>query len=321
MSVLVTGGAGYVGGVVADQLLGRSEKIVVVDNLSRSPTSGLPEDVPFYQIDVGDREALAAIVRDHRVEACMHFAGLIAVGESVARPVLYFEQNVAQTIALLDTLTMAGVETLVFSSSAAVYGDPSEIPIPESHQHHPTSPYGASKSIVEQMLLQLDRCGVLRSISLRYFNAAGATEGRAERHEPETHLIPLAIDAALGHRDKLVIFGTDYDTPDGTAVRDYVDVSDLATAHLLALDRLRDGGGSDAFNLGNGAGYSVLEVVAAVARAGRRDVPHEAGARRPGDPPTLVASAEKARTTLGWVPQHPEIDDIVASAWRSRADA
>jgi len=321
MSVLITGGAGYVGGTVVDHLIEQGETVVVVDNLSRSPDSGLPDGVPFYQADVGDREAIAGIVRDHAVDACLHFAGLIAVGESVEQPGLYFEQNVSQTIALLDVLATHGVDNVVFSSSAAVYGEPDQIPIPEDHPHRPTSPYGSTKSIVEEILTQYDLTGMIRSVSLRYFNAAGAAAGRPERHIPETHLIPLAIDAALGLRDPLTVFGTDYDTPDGTAVRDYIHVIDLADAHLRALDYLRSGGSTVALNLGNGEGYSVMQVIDSVSRVAEREVPFVLGDRRPGDPPVLVASADRARHLLGWVPEHPELDAIVSSAWQSRDPA
>ncbi|MFV9673698.1 MAG: UDP-glucose 4-epimerase GalE, partial [Acidimicrobiia bacterium] len=273
------------------------------------------------EVDVGDREAIGGIVRDHDVEACVHFAGLIAVGESVEQPGLYFEQNVSQTITLLDVLATQGVNNVVFSSSAAVYGEPEQIPILEDHPHRPTSPYGSTKSIVEQILTQYDLTGMIRSVSLRYFNAAGAAPGRAERHIPETHLIPLAIDAALALRDPLTVFGTDYDTPDGTAVRDYIHVLDLADAHLRALDYLRGGGATEAFNLGNGEGYSVMQVIESVSRAAKREVPFVLGARRPGDPPVLVASADRAQRILGWAPEHPELDAIVKSAWDSRTPA
>jgi UDP-glucose 4-epimerase len=321
VSILITGGAGYVGGSVVDHLMERGESVVVVDNLSRSPDSGLPPDVPFYRADVGDREAIAGIVRDHGVEACLHFAGLIAVGEAVEQPGLYFERNVSQTITLFDVLATHGVDNVVFSSSAAVYGEPEEISIPEDHPNRPTSPYGSTKSIVEQILNQDGLTGMIRSVSPRYFDAAGAAPGRAERHIPETHLIPLAIDAALALRDPLTVFGTDYDTPDGTAVRDYVHVIDLADAHLRALNYLRDGGTTEAFNLGNGEGYSVMQVIESTARAAEREVPFVLGDRRPGDPVALVASADRARRVLGWVPEHPDLDAIVKSAWDSRTPA
>ncbi len=318
MSILITGGAGYVGGAVAVHLIEQGETVVVVDNLSRTPDSGLPDGIPFYQADIGDRERITGIVQDHSVDACLHFAGLIAVGESVEQPSLYFEQNVSQTIELLDVLAAHGVDKVVFSSSAAVYGEPEQVPIPEDHPHRPTSPYGSTKSIVEQILTQYDLTEMIRSVSLRYFNAAGAAPGRVERHVPETHLIPLAIDAALALRDPLTVFGTDYGTPDGTAVRDYVHVIDLADAHLRALDYLRSDGTTEVFNLGNGEGYSVMQVIESISRVAEREVPFALGARRPGDPPVLVASADRARRVLGWVPQHPELDAIVSSAWDSR---
>lgn len=321
LSVLVAGDAGYVGGAFVDHLIERGESVVVVDNLSRSLVSGLADGVPFYQVDVGDREAIAELARDHDVKACMHFAGLIAVGESVEQPGLYFEQNVSQTIALIDVLATHGVDKVVFSSSAAVYGEPLEIPIPEDHPRRPTSPYGSTKSIVERILTQYDLTGMIRSVSLRYFNAAGAAPGRPERHVPETHLIPLAIDAALGLRDRLTVFDTDYDTPDGTAVRDYIHVVDLADAHLRALDHLRGGAATEVFNLGNCEGYSVMQVIESVSRVAERDVPFVRGDRRPGDPPVLVASADRARQQLGWIPWHPKLDTIVSSAWESRTPA
>lgn len=318
MSIMVTGGAGYVGSVVVDQLLAAGETVVVIDNLSNTPTNDLPKLIPFYQADVGDDKAVDAIVRKHSVNACMHFAGLTSVGESVQHPGRYFAQNIAQSISLFNVLAANKVKHLVFSSSAAVYGVPQEIPIPDDHRHRPASPYGLSKSIVEQLLVHLDVSGQMRSISLRYFNAAGAIPAQPERHVPETHLIPLAIDAALGVSNHLMIFGTDYDTPDGTAIRDYIHVDDLARAHLLALAHLRSGGATDAFNLGNGEGYSVMEVVDAVAKVDGREVPHKIGDRRLGDPPILVASSEKARRLLGWKPNEPLLEAIVASAWRSR---
>ena len=320
MSILITGGAGYVGGAVVDHLTEQGETVVVVDNLSRTPDSGLPDGVPFYQADIGDRAAIAGIVQDHSIEACLHFAGLIAVGESVEQPGLYFEQNVSQTISLLDVLATYGVRNVVFSSSAAVYGEPEQIPIPEDHPHRPTSPYGSTKSIVEQVLTQYDLTEMIRSVSLRYFNAAGASPGRSERHIPETHLVPLAIDAALALRDPLTVFGTDYDTPDGTCIRDYIDVRDLSDAHIAALNAL-DGGRSGIYNLGNGEGYSVMQVIESVSRVAEREVPFTLGARQAGDPPVLVASAGRARQMLGWVPQHPELDVIVSSAWGSRTPA
>jgi UDP-glucose 4-epimerase len=315
MSILVTGGAGYVGGTVVDRLLARGEAVVVADNLSRSPDSGLPADVPFYRVDVGDRDTISGIVRSHDIDACLHFAGLIAVGESVERPGLYFEQNVSQTITLLDALVAGGVGRFVFSSSAAVYGEPLEVPIPEDHPHRPTSPYGATKSIVEQILTQYDRSDMLRSVSLRYFNAAGAAPGRAERHIPETHLIPLALQAVLGQRGRLKLFGRDYETRDGTCIRDYIHVCDLAVAHRLALSHLWEGNSGRAWNLGTGNGTTVLEVLDAIHRVTGNPVPYDEAARRPGDPPGLYAAADRVKADLGWAPSKENIDQIVADAW------
>jgi UDP-glucose-4-epimerase GalE len=317
-SVLVTGGAGYVGGVVVEHLKEAGERVVVLDSMERAPRAAIPDGVAFYEGPVGDGGLVARIVADHDVDACMHFAGLISVGESVREPQRYHQSNVAQTATLLSTLVSEGVEIVVFSSSAAVYGDPLDVPIKEVHRHAPTSPYGWTKSAVEAMLSQLGTAGLLRSASLRYFNAAGAGSGRREEHDPETHLIPLALDAASGAGPQLTVFGSDYDTPDGTAIRDYVHVDDLATAHVLALGHLRSGAATTAFNLGNGAGYSVLDVIETVGAVTGQAVPHEMGPRRDGDPAVLVASAELARTVLGWRPAHEALEDIVASAQASR---
>ena len=314
MTVLVTGGAGFIGSAVVDELALRGEKVVVVDNLSRSAQPELPDGVVFKAADAGDRSLVGQLIERLGVESCIHLAGLISVGESVRDPDLYFENNVAQTARLLRTLIAAGVHKIVFSSSAAVYGAAKTIPIAESAPLQPNSPYGWTKAVVEQMLDIYDQADRLRSVSLRYFNAAGATTRRHERHEPETHLIPLAVRAAFNPRQPLTVFGNDYPTPDGTAIRDYIHISDLVNAHLSALDYLRAGGARTAINLGAGAGSTVLEVVAAVERATGRSVPFAIGPRRPGDPPALVASADKARATLGWQPMRSTLDEIVTSA-------
>jgi UDP-glucose-4-epimerase GalE len=319
MSVLVTGGAGYIGSVVADHLAARGERVVVIDDLSRGDRQAVPHGVEFVEGRVGDRDLVATLVADQGVEACLHFAGLIAVGESVHYPLRYYGGNVGETIGLLEALTGSGVQTFVFSSSAAVYGEPEVVPIPENHRIAPTSPYGRTKAMVEQALADLAAGGLMRSVALRYFNAAGATARVGERHRPETHLIPLAIDAVLGTGPPLVVFGGDYPTPDGTAVRDYIHVDDLAAAHLAALDFLSGTGGHHAVNLGNGAGASVLEVVDAVATASGRPVPYEIGPRRTGDPARLVASNDLAANLLGWRPAIPALADIVASAWEHRS--
>lgn len=313
MTVLVTGGAGYVGSVVVDALAERSERVVVVDNLSRSSLPALPRGVTFESASVGDSEAISRLVIEHGITSCIHLAGLISVGESVRDPGAYIEHNVVQSARLIRALIDGGVKFVVFSSSAAVYGNASTQPITESAPLQPTSPYGWTKLFVEQMLRMHDTGDGLRSVSLRYFNAAGATSNRTERHNPETHLVPLAVRAASQHQEPLTVFGSDYPTPDGTAIRDYIHIRDLVDAHLLALEYLRDGGATTALNLGGGTGHSVLEVVAAVERGLGRTVRYELGPRRAGDPAELIASPELARRTLNWKPSRSTLDEIVAS--------
>jgi len=319
MTVLVTGGAGFIGGVVTDQLRAGGEPVVVIDDLSRGNRDVVDEDVPFYQAPVGDREAITRIVSDHEADACIHFAGLIAVGESVAEPGLYWRRNVAESITLFDTLASLGVDNVVFSSSAAVYGDPIEVPIPEAHPKQPTSPYGNTKMVVELILEDLSAVGQLQAVSLRYFNAAGASERRRERHIAETHLIPLALRAA---RDgtAMNVFGTDYPTPDGTAIRDYIHVNDLASAHVRAIEYLRRGGKTVALNLGVGHGASVSEVLTASEKVTGLPINAIESPRRPGDPAVLVAAADKARSILQWTPHTTDLGEIVESAWRWEKD-
>ena len=319
MTVLVTGGAGFIGGVVTDQLRAGGEPVVVIDDLSRGNRDVVDNDIPFYQAPVGDSATIERIVADHRVDACIHFAGLIAVGESVAEPGLYWRRNVGESITLLDTLARLSVENVVFSSSAAVYGDPIEVPIPEEHPKLPTSPYGSTKMVVELVLEDLAAAGQLEAVSLRYFNAAGATEQRRERHIPETHLIPLALRAA---RDgtPMNVFGTDYPTPDGTAIRDYIHVSDLASAHVRAIDYLRRGGETVALNLGVGHGASVREVLTTSEKVTGLPINAVQSPRRPGDPAVLVAAADNARTILQWTPHNTDLGEIVESAWRWEKD-
>ena len=319
MTVLVTGGAGFIGGVVTDQLRAVGEPVVVIDVLSRGNRDVVDDDVPFYQAPVGDRDAIERIVADHEVDACIHFAGLIAVGESVAEPGLYWRRNVAESITLFDTLATLGVDNVVFSSSAAVYGDPIEVPIQEAHPKQPTSPYGNTKMVVELVLEDLSTAGNLQAVSLRYFNAAGASERRRERHIPETHLIPLALRAA---RDgtPMNVFGTDYPTPDGTAIRDYIHVDDLASAHVRAIDYLRGGGATVALNLGVGHGASVREVLTTSEEVTGLPINAAETPRRPGDPAILVAAADEARSTLKWTPHTTDLGEIVESAWRWEKD-
>jgi UDP-glucose 4-epimerase len=315
MAVLVTGGAGYIGSVAVELLRAAGEPVVVVDDLERGHRDAVEAAVPFYQGQVGDRGLIGQIVRDHAISACMHFAALAYVGESVEAPRRYFENNVAQGIALLGALLDAGVRQFVFSSTCATYGEPEAVPIPERHPQRPTNPYGWSKFTIERVLESYDQAYGLRFVSLRYFNAAGATRTRGEHHDPEPHLIPLLLDTALGRRAAVSIFGQDYPTPDGTAVRDYVHVADLAQAHLLALQYLRNGGPSEFFNLGNGQGHSVLQVLESARRVTGRPIEARIEGRRAGDPARLVAAASKAERVLNWHPRHAALDDIVRSAW------
>ncbi len=315
MAILVTGGAGYIGSVTAELLRGRGEQVVVLDNLSRGHRGAVAAEVPFYEGDVGDRELVMSIVREHGVDACVHFAAFAYVGESVTQPALYYENNVDQSLRMLGALIEAGARRVVFSSTCATYGEPQRIPIDEGHPQSPTNPYGWSKLFVERIMTDYDRAYDLKFVALRYFNASGAIPERGEHHEPETHLIPLVLRAAQGGIPAVTVFGSDYPTPDGTCVRDYIHVADLAEAHALALDYLRAGGASTAINLGNGQGYSVLEVVEAARRVTDMEIKVEMQGRRPGDPSHLVADARRAREVLGWQPRTPDISAIISSAW------
>lgn len=315
MAILVTGGAGYIGSVTTDALLKSGAEPVVIDNLAYGHREAVAPEVPFYEGDIGDKDLISKIVSEHNIDACMHFSAYAYVGESVTDPKKYFANNVVQTISLLDTLLENGVKNFVFSSTCATYGEPQYIPIDESHPQQPTNPYGWSKFMVEQVMRSYDAAYGLRFVALRYFNASGATATHGEDHAPETHIIPLVLYNALGKIPSVSIFGTDYPTPDGTAIRDYIHVSDLADAHILALKYLDNGGVSDAFNLGNGSGYSVQEVVDAAQKVTGREINVIHSPRRAGDPSRLIANAEKARTILGWQPQIPELEKIIESAW------
>ena len=315
MAVLVTGGAGYIGSAFVEALVAAGQRVVVLDDLSRGHLPAVHPDALFHQGRTGDRALVDRIVSEQQVEACVHFAAFAYVGESVKDPARYFDNNFTQAQALFDTLLAAGVKRVVFSSTCATYGVPTVVPIAESHPQWPINPYGWSKLFVERLLDSYDQAHGLRFVALRYFNAAGATARAGEHHDPETHLIPLALRAAAGRGTALTVFGSDYDTPDGTAVRDYIHVADLADAHLLALEHLRRGGASQFLNLGTGTGFSVLEVIETARRISGRDVPHQAGPRRAGDPPRLVADASRARGVLGWSPRQPALDTIVGSAW------
>jgi UDP-glucose 4-epimerase len=315
MSVLVTGGAGYIGSVLVDDLAKRGEPVVVLDNLVYGHRQAVDASIPFYKGSIGDKELVRTIVAEHAVTAVMHFSAYTYVGESVEQPAKYFENNFVETLRLLDALHENGVKHFVFSSTCATYGVPQRIPIDESHPQWPINPYGWSKLMVERALDAYDEAYGLKFVALRYFNAAGASDKYGEDHDPETHLIPLVLKAALGKIPKVSIFGTDYETRDGTAVRDYIHISDLSSAHLLALEHLRAGKASEFINLGNGSGYSVKEVIDTARGITGRDIPVEEGPRRAGDPPQLVGDSRKAREVLGWKPQFAELEKIVKSAW------
>ncbi len=314
--VLVTGGAGYIGSTTAHLLARRGFAVVVVDNLSRGHEHNLG-GLPLHKLSLSETAALAELMVRERVDAVVHFAAFIAVGESTQQPELYFSNNVGGTLSLLNAMASANVKRLVFSSTAAVYGLPTVVPIVEDCPISPVNPYGETKVMVEKTLAWLDQYSGLRSIALRYFNACGADPESelGEEHDPETHLIPLLLRAVVTG-DPVTIFGDDYDTPDGTCIRDYIHVADLAEAHVLALQRLLAGGRSDAFNVGTGTGHSVMEVLRAVEEVTGRTVPFHIGPRRAGDPPLLVANSDKLKRELGWKPKFPDLTDIVATAWQ-----
>lgn len=315
-AILVTGGAGYIGSATVEMLLAESRRVVVLDNLVYGHRQSVFEDVPFYHGSIGDAELVRRIVLKHKVKACIHFAAFAYVGESVEKPALYYENNVAEGLRLLGALLDSNVRRVVFSSTCATYGEPERLPLDEGHPQRPTNPYGASKLFMERIMRDYDRAYGLRFVALRYFNAAGATPSCGEDHEPETHLIPLVLFAAQGKRSHISVFGRDYPTPDGTCVRDYIHVSDLASAHLAALDYLERGGDSQAINLGNGHGYSVLEVIEAARRVTGREIEVRFEARRPGDPSHLVADASRAFEVLGWKPRLPSLEQIIGTAWK-----
>jgi UDP-glucose 4-epimerase len=315
MAILVTGGAGYIGSVMVEALLKRGESVVVLDDLFRGHSEALDQNVLFFHGRTGDRDLLRRICRDHEIEACIHFAALAYVGESVSEPKRYFENNVEQGIALLDELLAAGVRRFVFSSTCATYGEPVRVPIDEEHPQAPTNPYGWSKLFMEKILAAYDHAYQFKYVALRYFNAAGATTACGEHHVPETHLIPNVLFAAMGRLPFVSVFGGDYPTPDGTAIRDYIHVSDLCSAHVLALEHLRNGGNSECINLGNGHGYSVMDVIETARKVTRRPIEVQLEAARSGDPSRLVADASKARAVLGWRPEFPELETIISTAW------
>lgn len=314
IKILVTGGAGYIGGTVSRRLLAAGHSVTIYDNFCHSKRSAVAAGATLVEGDLSDRSLLEKTLANGAFDGVMHFAALIEAGESMVKPEIYFRNNTAGTLTLLEAMVAVGPKPLVFSSTAACYGEPDKTPIEEDAKLAPTNAYGESKLLVEQMLAWFHRIHRLRYASLRYFNVAGAIEGYGEAHEPESHLIPLILDVALGRREKIKIFGQDYPTKDGTCVRDYIHVSDLADAHLLALHALetRD---RLIYNIGNGQGFTVREVIESARRVTRHPIPVEECPRRAGDPAVLVASAEKIQRELGWRPKFAQLDAIMASAW------
>jgi UDP-glucose 4-epimerase len=315
--ILITGGAGYIGSAITERLLARGDVPVVLDNFSQGHWDAIPPGAQTVQADLAEALALEQVFRQHNIEAVVHMAAVSLVGDSVRQPVRYYRENVSNLLTLLDAMQRAACHRIVFSSTAAVYGRPAQVPITEDCPTLPINPYGWSKRLAEQILADVAHAAAqegpgLQHVALRYFNVAGATERCGEMHHPETHLIPRVLDVALDRRPHLELYGTDYDTPDGTCIRDYIHIQDLAEAHLLALDRTRSASGT--YNLGNSQGYSVRQVVECAQRVTRKKIPVQNFPRRPGDPPRLVASFQKAAAELRWQPRRG-LDEMIASAW------
>lgn len=316
MAILVTGGAGYIGSAAVEDLEKKGEKVVVLDNLVYGHRESISENVVFYEGDIGDKTLVEQILTEHKIEACMHFSAYAYVGESVEQPQKYYENNFVQTLKLLEVLISKNVKKFIFSSTCATFGEPQYMPLDEKHPQFPVNPYGWSKFMVERALADYDKAYDLKFVALRYFNACGATERCGEHHDPETHLIPLILFTAQGKRESISVFGNDYPTPDGTAIRDYIHISDLSQAHLLALEHLRKGGDSEFINLGNGTGFSVMEVIEAARKVTGKEIKAVVAPRRAGDPSRLIANSTKAHEVLGWNPQFPEIEKIIEDAWK-----
>lgn len=314
MKILVTGGAGYIGSIVTEQLIKAGEAVVVFDNLYQGHRAAVHPEATFVEGDLADRAAVDAVFARHRTEAVMHFASHTLVGESMEKPFLYLGENITNGLNLFQSALEYGVRRFILSSTANLFDDPERMPIDEKERIVPGSPYGESKFILERMLYWLDRIHGLRYAALRYFNAAGASEERGEDHEPELHLIPIVLGVAMGKREHIKIFGDDYPTRDGTCVRDYIHVLDLAQAHILALRALDQG--SRVYNLGNGQGFTVKEVIETAREITGHPIPAQVTQRRPGDPAVLIASSDRIRQELGWRPQYSNLHDIIGSAWR-----
>ena len=318
MAILVLGGAGYIGSHTVYELIAAGREVIVADNLQTGFRAAVHPAARFYNADIRDRAALDALLEKEQVEGVIHFAASSQVGESMSDPLKYYDNNLCGTACLLQAMVAHGIDKIVFSSTAATYGEPERVPILESDRTEPTNCYGETKLAMEKMMGWTGRAHGLRYVALRYFNAAGAhPEGIiGEAHKPETHLIPLILQVPNGQREKISVFGTDYDTRDGTCVRDYIHVTDLARAHILALDYLLKGGESDVFNLGNGVGFTVKEMIDVARRVTGHPIPAKEEPRRAGDPATLIASSQKAMDILGWKPEFNKVEDIIATAWK-----
>lgn len=318
MSVLVLGGAGYIGSHTVDRLVEAGEDVAVVDNLITGHRQSVNSKARFYEGDVRDKEFMNQVFDQENVEGVIHFAAFSIVPESMQEPLKYFDNNTGGVITLLEVMKDHDVKKIVFSSTAATYGEPKSVPISENADQEPTNPYGASKLMMEQIMHWCDVAYGIKFVALRYFNVAGAKADGSigEDHHPETHLVPIILEVAAGKRNKLIIYGNDYDTADGTCIRDYVHVMDLADAHILALNYLREGNNSQAFNLGSSTGFSNLEMLQAARKATGQPIPAEMGPRRAGDPSTLVAASQAAREILNWQPQYDDVESIIATAWQ-----
>jgi len=312
MRVLVAGGAGYIGSITSWMLLQKGHQVVVYDNLSRGHKGAVPTGAKFVQAELGDFDTLCKTFRENKIDAVMHFAAHSQVGESMEQPEIYFENNVVVGKRVLDAMMAENVPFIVFSSTCAIFGQPDVFPMTENLPKRPTNVYGETKMMFESMLSWYEKIHGLSFVSLRYFNACGAHGGLGEDHNPETHIIPIVLQVALGSREHITIFGDDYDTPDGTCIRDYIHIHDLAKAHILALEKQ---GGGRFYNLGNGGGYSVRQVIDTARKITGHPIPEKIGPRRTGDPPKLVGSSEKISRELGWTPDYPSLESIIESAW------